>query len=308
MDYNESSAFRSNLNILNILLFDRSASKDLVWATSMYKLHGDLYKKEGYITPKLISGKMKNLIKPSANRKSNEIDRVKLIFDSWRFDVDNDDNYGFKFDYNNVFGEGLEEYFNKYKEDDFINKKILVMECEEGTCFVNRYNLETKEIVEPFKRNGIMDKKLNIINQKTDDENEWYNMVLLAYKNVYGFEYRGDNVLLTRENLLHGFVDNYKYKFGKKPSVERVTEIAKIISWNIWQMDALKFVIPHSCINVKKENFQLSIFEEENETLSGNWCLGCRLDEHTKHNGTYCKIKDWETGKIIKFVNLVKKL
>ena len=49
MSYNESSFFRKDLNILNILLFDRSASKDLVWATSMYKLHGDLYKEDGYI-------------------------------------------------------------------------------------------------------------------------------------------------------------------------------------------------------------------------------------------------------------------
>lgn len=308
MDYNEINVFRNNLNILNILLFDRSSSRDLVWGTSMYKLHGDLYKEDSYITPKLISGKMKNLIKPKISKKQSDMDRVKLIFDSWRFNVDNDNKHNFKFDCNNVFGEEVESCFNDEEWKNSISKKILVMECGEATCFVNRYNLEAKEVIEPFKRKGILDKRLSSINQNVDDEKEWYDMVLVAYKSIYGFDYRGDNVLLARENLLHDFVDNYKYKFDKYPSEDKLIEIAKIASWNIWQMDALKFVIPFSCINIKKEDFQLSIFEDENDALSGNWCMGCRFDDFKRHNGTYCKIKDWDTNKIIKFVNLVKKI
>lgn len=307
MNYNEGSVFRSNLNILNIILFDRSASRDLVFATSMYKIHGELYKEDGYITPKLISGKMKNLIKPKINKKPSDIDRVKLIFDSWRFNVDND-KHNFKFDCNNVFGDELGSCLNVEDWKNSISKKILIMECEEATCLVTRYNLETKEVIEPFKRRGILDKRLNLINQNINDEKEWYDMVLVAYKSIYGFDYRGDNVLLARENLLHDFVDNYRYKFYKDPSEEQLIEVAKIVSWNIWQMDALKFVIPFSCINIRKEDFQLSIFEDENEALTGNWCMGCRFDDFKKHNGTYCKIKDWDSGKIIKFVDLVKKI
>ena len=34
-------------------------------------------------------------------------------------------------------------------------------------------------------------------------------------------------------------------------------------------------------------------------------CIGCKKDYIDQHNGTYCKIKDWSTGKKIKFIDLI---
>ena len=93
-------------------------------------------------------------------------------------------------------------------------------------------------------------------------------------------------------------VDGDLERFNEMPNNECLTEIAKIISWNIWQMDALKGVIPDSCKPDKK--LQLTLFEEKEEV-----CQGC-LNNNKQHIGIYCKIKNWETGRSIKFVSLLK--
>lgn len=36
-------------------------------------------------------------------------------------------------------------------------------------------------------------------------------------------------------------------------------------------------------------------------------CEGCVKGNEFKHNGIYCKIKDWQTGGTLKFVSLLKK-
>ena len=84
------------------------------------------------------------------------------------------------------------------------------------------------------------------------------------------------------------------------PINEYLEEIATVISWNIFQMDGLKFVIPNSCEPTPK--FQTTMFDED----IGIKCDGCLKGNNDKHTGIYCKIKDWQTGKTIKFVSLLK--
>ena len=110
------------------------------------------------------------------------------------------------------------------------------------------------------------------------------------------------NVLLARENLLFTFVDYYKAKFyNAEPNIELLRDVAVIISWNIWQMDGLKFVIPNSC--TETEVGQLSMFSTEEKKEP---CPGCAKNDPCAHTGIYCKIKDWKTNKTVKFVSLLK--
>ena len=76
---------------------------------------------------------------------------------------------------------------------------------------------------------------------------------------IYGYEWQGDNLVLARESLLYTFIDYYKVKFGKKPQLKSLQYIASIISWNIWQMDGLKGVIPESCHSVQQTVQSLSL-------------------------------------------------
>ena len=112
-------------------------------------------------------------------------------------------------------------------------------------------------------------------------------------------------MLLARENLLYTYIDNYRFKFNKKPSVELVKEIAKIISWNIWQMDGINYIVPYSCKNEKVKSAQLTLFgEEEVEVIE---CLGCKKNNIHKHNGIYSKIMNWESNRTNKFINLISR-
>jgi hypothetical protein len=121
----------------------------------------------------------------------------------------------------------------------------------------------------------------------------------LAYKSVYGFEWQGDSLLIARENLLYSFIDYYINRFDCMPEAFKLKEIANIISWNFFQMDGLKGVIPESCNNQKV--VQLDLFGEEVTEK----CYGCENNSIHKHNGIYVFIKDWDHNKMIKFVDLL---
>ena len=64
-------------------------------------------------------------------------------------------------------------------------------------------------------------------------------------------------------------------------------------------MDGLKFVIPGSCVKTEHTDLLGEVTVEE--------CPGCKKRNYFTHNGTYCLIMDWEEGKVIRFVELLKK-
>lgn len=86
--------------------------------------------------------------------------------------------------------------------------------------------------------------------------------------------------------------------------------MAYIISWNVWQMDGLKGVVPNSCgERVLTETDLFGTVERLEQ------CEGCLKNDITKHNGIYCIIKDWRAidkatgkkGKKIRFIDLLNK-
>ena len=79
-------------------------------------------------------------------------------------------------------------------------------------------------------------------------------------------------------------------------------QIAKIVAWNIWQMDGIKFVVPNSCH--QEEDVQLTLFGEEIEIHE---CPGCERNDNSLHNGIYCRIYDWPANESVEFYSFVKK-
>jgi hypothetical protein len=82
-------------------------------------------------------------------------------------------------------------------------------------------------------------------------------------------------------------------------------------------MDGLKYVIPGTCH--EETIHEITIFDERTYVKP---CEGCQTDNPLKHNGIYCKIRDWgifendhkdKNGKIgkercdIRFVDIVMK-
>jgi hypothetical protein len=183
---------------------------------------------------------------------------------------------------------------------DYVNDTRMEITCGEAPYLVSRYDTVTGEPIDIDRRIGLLDRKLRVIGENTETSGDWLKATKEAYHSIYGYEWQGDNLVLAREALLYTFIDYYEAKFGKKPQLKSLLSIAYIVSWNIWQMDGLKGVVPDSCSMQPKEekhDTQLSLFfddmpEPEAEPTLFE-CPGCQNKDITKHNGIYCIIRDW---------------
>lgn len=178
----------------------------------------------------------------------------------------------------------------------------LEITCGEAPYLVSRYDTTTGKFIKIENRIGLLDRKLRVINENVNTTEDWIQAVKKAYQNTYGFEWQGDSLLLAREALFITFIENFAYKFETEPSLKAIQNIAYIISWNIWQMDGLKGVVPNSC---KDEIIEVSDFFETKTEIKK--CKGCETQNIKSHNGIYCNIMDWNKEKPIKFISLIEK-
>lgn len=318
IDVKENYINRLDAELLAILLKDRSSGQNIIWATDNYSDRGVGYQSEDFITIESITGHNGNVVKPRVEKsKKEQIERIKqkaeVFTPSWICNMQNNlvDNAWFGEDF--VFNTETDKSWVAKKGkiifptssgktwEDYILDNRLEITCGEAPYLTSRYDAVTGEPIEIGSRIGFLDRKLRVVSENTDSEDDWIYWAIKACQSVYGFDWQGDNVLLARENLLFTFIDYYKNKFGKEPRVESLKKIAEILSWNIWQMDGLKFVVPNSC--KEKGEVQLTLFGDSNRD---DPCPGCKYNDPYSHIGIYCKIKDWKENKTIKFVSLLK--
>lgn len=316
-DIKENYLYRLDNELLAILLQDHSSNKNIIWATDNYSSRGCGYYFRDQITIQAITGYNGSVIKPRTEKSQKEqAERVRqkaeVFTPSWICNKQNNLVDNAWFDSSDIFNIEHDKEWTATTEkikfptssgrtwEDYIRDTRLEITCGEAPYLVSRYDTVTGETIDISKRIGLLDRKLRIVSENVDSEPEWYVWTKTAFQNIYGFEWQGDNVLLARENLLFTFIDYYDNKFGAPPIKEYLREIATIISWNIWQMDGLKFVIPDSCTEVEER--QLTLFEE---TVEKRPCDGCAKNDPLKHSGIYCIIKDWEANENVKFVSLL---
>lgn len=319
IDVKENNILSIDFELLDILLKDRSSGKNILWGTNNYSSHGIGFGAADYICVEKITGFYGELIKPRVKKTKEEQnmrkrEQAEVFTPSWMCNKQNNlvDNEWF----------GVKELFNVEKDKEWISKeKIsfpvgkswedyissirLEISCGEAPYLISRYDTVTGKTIDINNRIGMLDRKFRVLNENVDDYDTWIEWSKKAIKSVYGYDWQGDNVLLARENILYTYIDNYKYKFNKKPSVELVKDIAFIVSWNIIQMDGINFIVPYSCNNKKQISAQLNIFgEEEYENVE---CMGCKKNDIHKHNGIYAKIMNWESNRANKFINLINR-
>lgn len=316
IDIKENNLYRLDSRLLEILLVDRTTKKNLIWATDNYSSRGPGYKASDNINVYAIIKRNGSIIKPRVEKsKKEQTDRVKskaeVFTPSWICNSQNNLIDNAWFERENVFNTETEKGWiaNTSKIDfpdgktwqNYVKENRLEITCGEAPYLVSRYDTVSGEEIPIAERIGLLDRKLRVVSENVDSEPEWLEWAKTAFKSVYGFDWQGDNVLLARENLLRTFIDYYVAKFDNFPIIEYLLEIAEIVSWNIWQMDGLKYVVPNSCKAVDEIVYTLFGEERHKEV-----CEGCKTNNPHKHNGIYCKIKDWQTGKTIKFVSLIK--
>ena len=314
-DIKENNILNIDPIVLSILLIDRTTNKNIIWATDNYKNKGIGYGENQTIEINLITGKNGNIIKPriEKNKKEQQVrarEKAEVFTPSWVCNVQNNliDEawFGYKDVFNKEINDGWETIYRKVKFPEnkdwkeYIEDTRLEVSCGEAPYIVSRYDTVSGKVIPIKDRIGLLDRKLRIVTENTETKEEWLEWVEKAYKNVYGYDWQGDNVLIARENLLFTLVDYYRDRF--KEDIDKATLIifAEIISWNIWQMDGLKCVIPNSCKNQTIE--QLSLF---GKVVKGIKCPGCEKGNNLKHNGKQCKIMDWKKNKKVKYVSLI---
>lgn len=305
------------------MLKDKTTKKNILWCTADYKPLGILYDEHSEIKSELITGKFSNVIQPRA-AKSKLIqekrikDRAEVFTPSWICNEQNNQIDEAWFGRKNVFNilqgncwttnpQKIMFPDNKRNWKSYVDAKRLEITCGEAPYLVSRYDTTTGELLPIYERIGLFDRKMRIVNENCVSDEEWIKWSIRAVKSVYGYEFQGDSLLIARENLLYDYMDYYKAHFCEAAPIELLKEIANIISWNIWQMDGLRFVVPYSCHEIKEINNQLSLFDMFGEDEKSVPCPGCEKNDVFQHTGIYCRIYDWTNlKKSIRFIDVFK--
>lgn len=320
VDIRENDILHHDPMLLSNLLRDHSSKKNIIWATDDYSQRGEGFQFASNITVESITGENGNVIQPRVSKdiveqKFRVREKAEVFTPAW---ICNKQNnlidmawFGRKRIFNTETESGWKPIqrpisFPKKKGkswQDYVRDVRLEIACGEAPYLASRYDAITGLPIDIKARIGLLDRKLRVVSENTASQEEWIAWATVAFQSIYGFEWQGDNLLLARESLLFTFIDYYKDKFSVEPSVETLREIAIIISWNLWQMDGLKGVVPNSCNNCTGQ--WRNIFGEMEE-VPFQICRGCDKNDIRAHNGIYCIIKDWQTGKTLKFTSLLK--
>ncbi len=330
LDNQEHTALTLTPKLLEILLKDHSTHSNIFWATDYYAYLGHGYQYHDPITIETITGVNENVIVPRALKtrqqqllRSREM--AEVFTPSWICNKQNNLIDNAWFDRDNVFNTELDnsdgshtwlptqdkiEFPESKTWHDYITENRLEITCGEAPYLVSRYDAVTGQRIPVEMRIGLLDRKLRVVSENTEKSGEWLAAAKAALRSTYGYEWQGDNLVLARENLFYTICDYYRAKFGRELPKQSLPGIAYIISWNIWQMDGLKGVIPNSC--GERHAVVQDLF---GETVTVSQCQGCKNGDIKDHNGIYALIVDWpkdvtssqvKHNTPIRFIDLIK--
>lgn len=261
-------------DVLPLLLTDRSAKKNIIFATDSYADRGEGYGAKNQITEQVLSYAGRCIIQPRVLKDAEEQllrtrKKAEVFTPAWVCCLMN--NYADEewFGRSDVFGQLKDQEWTPTEDpiempkrkrwQTYVDSRRLEITCGEAPYLVSRYDMATGEIIPIKDRIGILDRKLRIVNENAATEEEWLKWTLRAFQAVYGYEYQGDNLLVARINLLLTYIDYMQGRWDRKPTKKELEEVAKVISWNLWQMDGLKGSIPLGALY--EQYHQLTIFD-----------------------------------------------
>lgn len=305
IDISENT-LRNRGKVLDILLRDRTTGRNIIWATDSYAKYGKEYAAKKQIKREHITGVNGKMIQPrAAKSREEQTARTKgkaEVFTPLRIVKE----------MNTAILRSLDLPDN-HTWRDFIATTWLEITCGEAPFIASRYNptANTGAIIKLENRVGFLDMKLQAVGAHASGKQEWLEHAEAALKASYGYEWQGDSLLIARENILYTMNDFYadfcarklKRKTKQHLTDEQLEHFAKIISWNIWQMDGIKQVVPMSCKNTDFVIPKLP-FPGEADTVTKEECLGCKTNDTTRHNGRYAIIMNWKKKRSVQFARV----
>lgn len=307
IDLDEYSQIEDDRLLLETLLADMSTHQNIVWGTDDYQKFGAGYSASDYILPLfLLSSSLvihPRVFKSVLEKKMRSQEKAEVFTPSWIVNRQNnlaDDAWiGKKGTFNTEIDRDWipsekTELGERWKE--YVASERLEVCCGEAPYLTSRYDSVEGTIIPVEKRVGFYDRKLRVISENVDTKESWLRYAEIATQNVYGYDLQGDNVLLSRENILLSFIEAYNAKFDDTPDREAIMNTARILAWNIWQMDGEKMIVPFSCSKPRSwatEDFGLTAP-----------CTACKTGKG-RHTGVYCRIKDWKKDETCEFSKLI---
>ena len=319
--------------VLDELLKDRTTGKNIIWATDDYAARGPGFAFLDEIAAAAVSRRADPVIRPRVDKpkdvqKSRVREKAEIFTPAWicnnMINLGDRAWFGRKTSPFNrevprgwVSTWGKKIHFPKSGKNSppgwqkYVAEGRLEITCGEGPFLASRYDAVTGEMISVPDRIGILDRKLRVAAENCADEADWIRWAKRALQGTYGFEWQGDNLLLARENVLADVVETHAFVF--RDGAERtdfsaiplpdLVEMAEIVSWNLWQMDGFKGVVPKSCHDTEETNLLGEVVRTP--------CKACenRKDPISvihRHTGEYCKIvSDWSTREVIRFVDIL---
>jgi hypothetical protein len=292
--------------VLKTLVKDKTTGQNIILATTARTRRGRILGKTKQITEELLQSIGADLIQPRVAKsleKQAERTREKaeVFTPSWICNKMNNHCDAEWFGRENVFNIEDEQSWKpttrpiKFEGEcdwqKYVDSKRLEITCGEAPYIVSRYDTTTAEIIPIKRRIGILDRKLRVVNENTDNENDWLRWTYRAFQSVYGYEFQGDNLLIARINLLITFADYMQDRWKRVPTESELQKVANIIAWNIWQMDGITGKVP---FGKPKEERTLNMFDftvgnNDNEPEE----MDCKIFDWTRRRSyTYRSIKE----------------
>lgn len=302
--------------LLERLLKDRTTGGNIKWGTNDYENNGEMFKADQEIKVELVTGIYSHLIQPRASKSEKEQakrtrQKAEVFTPSWVCNKQNNQIDEVWFGRPNVFNTEAEKGWITNEDkivfpnvkgktwQDYVEDTRLEIACGEAPYLASRYDTVTGEILPVSVRIGLLDRKLRIVCENTDTEEDWFKWTEIAFQQTYGYDYQGDNVLLARENLLYTFADYYVEKFKAEPDQKRLRRIAHIISWNIWQMNGITMTSPFTRID-KPEQLTWDMLLDLDEPMFDE------IEPFEEDENIPCRVMDWKANKSIEFKSLIK--
>ena len=292
--------------VLKTLVKDKTTGQNIILATTAHTKRGRVFGKTKQITEELLQSIGADLIQPRVAKsleKQAERTRARaeVFTPSWICNKMNNHCDAEWFGRENVFntedGQSWKptskpiKFENENDWQKYVDSKRLEITCGEAPYIVSRYDTTTAEIIPIKKRIGILDRKLRVVNENTDNENDWLRWTYRAFQSVYGYEFQGDNLLIARINLLVTFVDYMQDRWKRVPTESELQKVANIIAWNVWQMDGITGKVPFGKPKEKKtlNMFDFTVGDNDSEPEE----MDCKIFDWTRRRSyTYKSIKE----------------
>lgn len=280
VDISESELAKDSKSLLQILLKDRTTKRNIVWASPSYEGLGKPFCADQPIKMNLIVGPYDSIIQPRVEKDKRNQDirtrkRAEVFTPPWLVDKQ---------------VKIVESEMGNLDFERYIRLRWLELACGEAPYMVTRYDSISGTVIPIPERVGFVDRKLQSICESIDSEKDFIKWAKKAYQSSYGYELQGDSLLLARENLLLSFYEYYQYKFDKEPELKVAKDIAKIISYNVVQMNGITKRTPYSAKT--EEGVQLNLFD-----------TAVHLENP---EDIFTEIKNWDTKEIVSIDDIAK--